>query len=890
MEDDFKIQNKKKTGERNSAIRKMWEIMAQRPSEFDMQVIEALKNTIINDSNTEQIYGCYGEDVYLGIRQQICQYNTKDGIINFLLNDKIITESSSKTTAKNTPKPTKKSDLIRYEATMKKLNERLTTMLNSFNLTHFNIPSESVIMSNILEIRALGFIYLAWYITNNKDKYTSDKMIPFSIIVTLQRFIAIISTPETGYTGYNTMNPNESMDISKTLIQDLKYIEAKLSKIYNFNGVTLYEQASDLILGSQFDCYLPRKSRKAFEHQIIVSNTLMNIEHLKNGFVMFYRTMTNSGKTSTIINIATAVQELRRKYPNVFGDLQIIACCDVQPVLSRWGQLLYHAGIPFGVGAKRIIPSNPEVAKKITAKATKEMAEDQDCIDINMRFSNSDTCKSISDRIGIVCTSEIALKILTKAPNAKTRFILLHDEPTMFADAIESTGLQVNMQVMHNAPKWAIFSSATLPFDAKSAVFIEHHKRTYPNATFIDNCSTEIYSCCNMKTFDEKLITPHLGCKTREELSSAIEHIMKNPFLGKLYTPTSVKQLYEEAIEAGNKNATFMQTIPNITEIFSKVQNLYPDNVRKVALDILKAVTLLNNKQIEYICSNEYEEDDNENDADEQPQNGINFANLGTKEAYKFPYLNLIASKTPFEFMQTNYNGLLSDIKRKIGSLSKLESDYERAMDSWQDAYDALEKKIKNADELSRQQSDMYESKPTLSYPEDCQINTKQHVMKYSKHAYNGFGANKFRIPSNLNIDELNDLHITDDTKLQLLSGVCSYNAPGTDICDIDEDYLSTALDLTSQKKVETLIADSSICYGTDYPIGGVIITKEFSDCHSLNTIYQLMSRAGRGRKSNNAEIYVDDTCARKILDTVKQGLNAESIEVDNMIRVFTNL
>lgn len=886
MEDDFKIQNKKKTGERNYTIRKMWEIMAQRPSEFDMQVIEALKNTIINDCNTEQIYGCYGEDVYIGIRQQICQYKTKDGIINFLLNDKIITDSSSKTTTKNTHKLIKKSDIIRYEATMKKLNERLNTMLNSFNLSHFNIPSESIIMSNILEIRSLGFIYLAWYITNNKDKYNSDKMIPFSIIVTLQRFIAIISTPETGYTGYNTMNPNESINISKTLIQDLKYIEAKLSKIYNFNGVTLYEQASDLILGSQFDCYLPRKSRKAFEHQIIVSNTLMNIEHLKNGFVMFYRTMTNSGKTSTIINIATAVQELRRKYPNVFGDLQVIACCDVQPVLSRWGQLLYHSGIPFGVGAKRIIPSNTEIARKITTKATKEMADDQDCVDINMRFSNSDTCKSINDRIGIICTSEIALKILTNAPNAKTRFILLHDEPTMFADAIESAGLLINMQVMHNAPKWAIFSSATLPFDAKSAVFIEHHKRTYPNATFIDNCSTEIYSCCNMKTFYKKLITPHLGCKTREELANAIEHIMKNPFLGKLYTPTSVKQLYDEAIEAGNKNATFTQTIPNITEIFSKVQNLYPDNVRKVALDILKAVTLLNNKQIEYICSNEYEEDDDD-------ENEINFANLGTKEAYKFPYLNLIASKTPFEFMQTNYNGLISDIKRKIGSLSKLESDYERAMDSWQNAYDSLEKKIKNSDELSRQQSDMYECKPALAYPEDCQINTKQHIMKYSKHAYNEigeFGANKFRIPSNLNIDELNDLHITDDTKLQLLSGVCSYIAPCTNIYNIDEDYLSTALNLTSQKKVETMIADSSICYGTDYPIGGVIITKEFSNCHSLNTIYQLMSRAGRGRKSNNAEIYVDDTCARKILDTVKQGINAESIEVDNMIQIFTNL
>ena len=89
---------------------------------------------------------------------------------------------------------------------------------------------------------------------------------------------------------------------------------------------------------------------------------------------------------------------------------------------------------------------------------------------------------------------------------------------------------------------------------------------------------------------------------------------------------------------------------------------------------------------------------------------------------------------------------------------------------------------------------------------------------------------------------------------------------------------------------VNLVIADSSICYGTDYPIGGVIITKEFSDSHSLNTIYQLMSRAGRGRKSANAEIYVDMSCAMQILDTVKQGVSAVSSEVDNMITVFNGL
>jgi len=541
------------------------------------------------------------------------------------------------------------------------------------------------------------------------------------------------------------------------------------------------------------------------------------------------------------------------------------------------------------VGAKRVLPSNPEIAQKIKHKALKEIQADRDCIDINMRFSNSDTCKSIADRVAIICPTDIALKILMNAPNANQRFILLHDEPTMHADNIASAQLKVNMQVMQYAPKWSIFSSATLPFDAKSEVFIQQHKSKFPNAKFIDNCSTEIYSCCNMKTYDDKLITPHLGCTNREELVNAITHIGKNPFLGKLYTPTSVKILYDEAIEVGAKNAEFMNRVPNITEFFSKVENLYPDNVRKVALNILEAITILNDKQIAYICSMDYESD-SEDDAEPVFLKGIEFKKLGTNEAHKFPYLNLIANDSPMEFMKLHYAGLVTDIKKKIGSLNKLESEYERALDDWQTAFDSLEKKIKNADELSREQSDMYDSKPAISFPDECQINTKQHMIKYARQAYQRLGtnSNKFRVPNSLNNINVSDLHITDDCKLQLLAGVCCYANP--DMCDIDSEYLETALDLTGQKKMECLIADSSICYGTDYPIGGVIITKEFSDSHSLNTIYQLMSRAGRGRKSANAEIYVDISCAMQILDTVKQGLNAVSSEVDNMIAVFNGL
>lgn len=922
--DDVKVSAKKYTTDKSQTIRKMWEAIARRPSEFDMEVIDALKATIIKTNENNITYGCYGENIYQNIRQQLINFKSSDGKkVNFLLTDIINTKEKAdkpvdnskkkekvqeKVQEKTKDKPIKKADLIRIEATNKKLNERLITILNSFNLSYFIIPSEAVIYSDILEMRAIGFIYMIWFICKNKSKYISpeDKIIPFSIIVSLQRFISLIN----GYIGFSAINTQETMNIASTLIDDLSAMEKYVIKLYNYNGITLYQQASDLILGSAFDVYLPKKAREAFEHQKKVSDTIMNVEKLKNGFKMDVCTMTNSGKTSTIINIATAVAELRKKYPSVFGKLQVLATCDVAPVLSRWGQLLYHANLPFGIGAKRFYPNgNMELCKKIQKKALQEMAEDKDCVDIEMRFSNSDTCKSIAERLCIVCPTDIALKILKQAPNASMRFILLHDEPTMYAENVNSPQLKINMEVMKNAPKWAIFSSATLPYGDNAKVFIEHHKSRFPNSEYIHNYSTEIYGCCNVKTYDGINITPHLGCSTRSELVNVIKHIIKNPFLGKLYTPISVNKLYDMSLALGKDNKEFMTYVPNITEIFSKVENLYPDKVRKVALDILKTITVLNDEEIARICNNStgtsipvnsviqtnVESNDSQDETDEETETeddkvpmSIKFENLGTTEAHKFPYLNLIASDKPFDFMKEHYANLVVDIKKRIGSLNKLQSDYEKRLDTWQKEFNSLEKKIKNPDQLSRERDEMLDSKPSISFPDDCQINTKSHVLKYAKQSYLTFGNNKFRIPNILDNIEIDDLHITDDNKLQLLSGVCCYTNP--DNIDMDVSYLDTALELTSQKKMETLIADSSICYGTDYPIGGVIITKEFSDTHSLNTIYQLMSRAGRGRKSSNAEIYVDSSFAKNMINTIKQGTNVISIEAENMISVFNSI
>jgi hypothetical protein len=963
---DFKVS--KKTNKidfyNTNAIRKMWEVIAKRPSIFDMEIIDALKATInsTNKSNlgynsgtsvaailSDDKYGCYGDKLYLVIREKMIKFKLpNDKKINLLYGYDTFIESKEsydsnyksqeseqiQTNANNVVKikmkkdmPLSKTEIILQRATIDKLNVRVDKILSSFNYETYIQPGESILKSDILEMRAIGFIYMSWHLLSNTSNYIAMEnfMFPLSVIVSLQRLIKLCD----GYVGYNVANPRSSMEFSSLMVGDLRSLQNQLIKAFDYNGVTLYTKASELILGSPLDIYLPKKARTGFPHQIKVSETLLTVEPLKRGFMMFYRTMTNSGKTSSIINMAAAVELLRKKFPSVFGELQIIATCDVVPVITRWGQLLYHAGYPFGIGAKRNIPSNPDIAQKILMKAEKEMADDRDCVDVHMRFSNSDTCKSLKDRLVIICPPEIALQILQNALNASTRFILLHDEPTMFAESVDSPQLKVNMAVMHAAPKWAIFSSATLPYEPEKArVFIEHHRVRFPDSEFIDNTSAEIYSCCNLRKFDGSIITPHLGIRTRVELANAITHINNNPFLGKLYTPISTKELYERACAVGYENKQFAAKVPRIMRIFNDVDNLFPDKIRTVSLDILKAMLELDDSEIEEICSGkpiEYEsdsEDENSNNDDKKngnnkcnnggsndnkeenisfsstskdtlklppPPTDIDFGLLGTKEAYRFPYLNLIASDTPRKIMQEGYSSLLDDVKKKITSLAKLQGDYEQRLDAWQAIRDSLEKKIKNQDALSKKLSEHADSRPSLIYPDDCQINTRAHINKYSKYALAGLNSGKFRIPNTLDPNMLDEFHITEDMKLGLLSGVCFYTAPET-APDEDEDYLNTALELTSLRNIETLVADSSICYGTDYPIGGVIITSEFAAAHSLNTLYQLMSRAGRGRKSSNAEIYVSNECLEKILATVRSGADYVNQETENMIKVFNTL
>jgi hypothetical protein len=69
-----------------------------------------------------------------------------------------------------------------------------------------------------------------------------------------------------------------------------------------------------------------------------------------------------------------------------------------------------------------------------------------------------------------------------------------------------------------------------------------------------------------------------------------------------------------------------------------------------------------------------------------------------------------------------------------------------------------------------------------------------------------------------------------------------------------------------------------------------VFITKRFADCNSINTLFQLLGRAGRVGQSWSAEAYIDNSTAMSLLKYVDDPeTSSANLEAINMEKTFIN-
>jgi len=865
-----------------------WDSIEIRVSQFEKDVLMCLESDkdILHPENEVKILG---EALYIDIRDM---FNTDKYT---LIITPIAKEDSSETKDKKTKDKKKskiivsKADLIRKENTLKIIKEFAVKLINSFS-EHVMQCDYGLRTNKILELRGITFMYMIHYVLTKPplgfNKKTVSKSIIYEIICSAQRFINTCRE----HIGKNLSDSMKTEKISQTLIKDLESWLEKIKSIYVFDGLTIYNNSPKLLIHSQYDDSVPTRGIHMRPNQKQLIDKIN--ENIMKGFLLFYNAAIGSGKTTLAsVGIASYI-ERKRKTSEINKETQLIFCCNLASVRRQVARNCWNSNVKFGIAS--YIKSTG--GYKITN-----------------HWKTTD-----KDRCVIIASPEVTCLILSEN---KDKYWLFLDEPTVGADIKNSRYLMANTRVMSMMPKYSILSSATMPIPEKIKPIIDNHLKNYPECIVDTLITKEINIGCDVITYDYNTVIPHIGCKTKQELIRCIDKINEVPFLGRLYTFRVAEKLWQEM---RNNEIT---DILNIPEYFSNVDNLNTERVRVICMDLLKRLSEQSNEVISQVCSSRILIENNKKDVsddsddddfgfeDEEPVKSetFEFTHFGTTDAYKYMNMNLIVSFNPVESTRLCFDELLKQISNDgidITRYTNFIAEYEKNREVYIKNRDNLAKsmnidinesseeiKEKEADrtrkliyfeEVAKKRKLSKDDEPSLDFPEKFQINTLEHWKKYAT-IKNIESLDSLDFRCKLNITELVKIsYQVDDWIIFLLFSGVGIFAPSQ---IRDPLYLKTVLSLAEQGKLAYLICDSSICYGTNYPINRIFIMKDFSSHHSINTLFQLMGRSGRVGKSWKAEIFIDNDTAMKIINFV-QNIDDTSgnIEAENIIEAFDTI
>ena len=880
-----------------------WDQIEVRLSEFEIDVLKCLVTGIDSVPATHPVIG---ETLYLSIRDKFkkepYKLVKKLSEVDENSEDNNSSDKDDKKKKKKEKKVViKKADLIRQQNAVNSINKNVDLVLDSFNENKM-IYNFGLYTNKVIELRGITFAYMAWFILNSKcsNDYLKKSKIPevYEIMCSMQRFINTCSN----YSGQSLVNSAITEKVSQTLISDVNYWLNKLKAKYPFDGITIYNVAPKLLIHSQYDDAIPNRSIKMRPNQRQLMNSVS--EH-PEGFLLFYNAAIASGKTTLAsVGIASHLERLR-KSGKMRSNMQLIFCCNLSSVRRQVARNCWNAGIKFAIGSyvkatdsykltnhwgtkdddRVVIIASPDVTALLLAEDEKKIREDMEKPDKERRFYTG-------------------------------KYWLFLDEPTVGADIIGSKYLESNMKVLYYMPKWSVLSSATMPVPEKISDIISYHRSRYPEVFVDTQITKEISIGCDAKTFQNDMVVPHIGCKTKEQLHNCIDKINEVPFLGRLYTHRVAEQLWKDM------NDNKINDVPDIKEYFSNVDNLSADKVRKICIEMLNILSLQPDSKIKKICSSQIlaeeqqvvkkekkEEDDDgfafegdDEDNSDKILDHVEFSKFGTSEASKYLNMNLITSADPIFTAKECFSELL-DLVRKSGidinRVRNFISSYEKKLTEYHKTRDYLAKsldvkdtedmeqirKVLHFEEEANKRGCGQNDLPILEFPKEFQINTLSHWKKFGSH----YEINPSNLRNTLDITSLplSEFESEDWLIFLLFCGVGVYSPYQIK----DGVYLREVLNLAEAGKLAFLVSDSSICYGTNYPINRVFITKEFAEIHSINTMFQLMGRAGRAGQSWKAEIYLDNSTAKKLIDYVQNPSDKSGeLEALNMNSTFNNL
>jgi hypothetical protein len=837
--------------------KKDWLLVEQRVSEFTKNVIDVLMHLANGNNQIATINDNFlsiGEDAYVALRPSLNKENMK-----LILDTKIYDEKSFCEVQQKDKKKTKSikksmtADEIRMKATREKIAQTMDTLLKSFNTSEMNFVY-GIKICPYLEMRGITLMYCAWFFAKNKpDKYKKEKYREevYELIVAIQKFI------------------NIKDKLNNVIKKDLENWLEELYKISQFDGLQLCEFAPRLLIFTKYDNAIPYISIRPRKNQIDLVNMIN--KYKSTGFLISLRAMLSSGKTisaATCIGTLLSNMNISTKASGLNQKTELIFCCNINAVRNDVARIAYNGGIKFGV-----------------ANAHKN----------NVKIVNHNNT-SDENRVLIVASPEAAF-ILLKEEDEKSRlygmtfgkYWLFLDEPTIGADQIGSESLYENASLLTCMPRHTILSSATMCKFEKISDIVDFHKKKHPSIHVDTIISCEIQIGCDVKTFNNILVIPHLGCKTSCDLNHVLKTIDENPFIGRLYTSNVAKHLWTLMTQKSI-------TVPNIKEIFSNSVNLSFDKIKGTCVEMLKILSEQTDSIIREICDNKIvsvSENTRKNvdsvfqDDIDDSNDSINFELLSTIHAHKYMKMNLIVDANPEKFAEKNFNNILLFLKkRNITSASELFNSYKLEMVKYNEKLERLDKRVKNEDKKIKQIQEFNENiQPKILFPACCQINTKSHVNEFSSVDANNL--TNVRPELQLELFPVDEMCVPEWMLLLLYCGVGIISSKNN-----DHVYTKIVLNYASNGQLAYIVSDGSISYGTNYPIVRVFVTEDFSKTCSINTIFQLLGRAGRVGQSWKAEAFISDNLATELLEYVKDSDNHHSalIEPNNMNAVFSQI
>lgn len=613
--------------------------------------------------------------------------------------------------------------------------------------------------------------------------------------------------------------------ISSTFLNDLIESSNVLEKNMEYNSENIFKCYPWLIDSNNYFNIIPDLSIKPYTDQI----EMVKCVHDNDELLCFYNSNFGAGKTTSVGAIC-AMQMCLKSTP-------VLYCCAVETVRHQVGRLAYNCAIPFAVAA---------------------MHEDK------LRIVNHFSCKTTKDRRLVVADPVTTYEILKSNNN---EYILFLDEPTVDADLDNNQMTIMIAKIFFIAPPKTILVSATLPQIKDMDCYINVFKKKYINTKVILVQSNEVKIGCEVINTIGKTIMPHNFVQSKNDLLTVIDKIKNNQFLGRLYTGQILYHL-------AKKLSTFNIKNIEINEIFSDIDNFNYNKVRDIAIEILQHLYNCDDNVIQKFCG----------DPIISPIILKNIK-LDTTDAHHFIGMTLIVSNDPVETAKKYFSNFIKDLP----SAASLIKNYKALTNIVNDKLKKVEGgKFDNKKEKLMETCDAKETiSASIQFPKHKQINTINHIKKFAS----GANVNKKFIRKSLVLEQLPlDSNVPDFVLQMLFCGIGIYRGYlYDDVERFDPEYYQCVIELASHGLLAYIISDSSISYGTNYPISNLIIENSIQN-RSIDSILQMMGRAGRIGVSFKAHVYVDTFVQNQLEEYIQKSHETVSIEAINMTKALTNI